>query len=120
MRSRYSAYACANYDYILQTYGPEQRAKLSIKDLQQDPVIWCKLEVLHSQQNQTSATVEFQAYYQEKRQFYVLHELSNFCLEHGAWRYTEGTIFKDSGQFIPQRNDPCLCGSGTKYKKCCG
>jgi SWIM/SEC-C metal-binding protein len=21
---------------------------------------------------------------------------------------------------IPGRNEPCLCGSGTKYKKCCG
>ena len=20
----------------------------------------------------------------------------------------------------PNRNDPCLCGSGKKYKKCCG
>jgi hypothetical protein len=20
---------------------------------------------------------------------------------------------------IPERNDPCLCGSGRKYKKCC-
>ena len=21
---------------------------------------------------------------------------------------------------LPQRNEPCPCGSGTKYKKCCG
>ncbi len=21
---------------------------------------------------------------------------------------------------VPGRNDPCLCGSGKKYKKCCG
>jgi len=21
---------------------------------------------------------------------------------------------------IPGRNDPCMCGSGKKYKKCCG
>jgi len=21
---------------------------------------------------------------------------------------------------VPQRNSPCLCGSGKKYKKCCG
>ncbi|MEP2602558.1 MAG: SEC-C metal-binding domain-containing protein, partial [Paraglaciecola sp.] len=20
----------------------------------------------------------------------------------------------------PARNDPCICGSGKKYKKCCG
>lgn len=28
-----------------------------------------------------------------------------------------GTIIK---QKEPGRNDPCLCGSGKKYKKCCG
>ena len=27
----------------------------------------------------------------------------------------DGTIFKKVG-----RNDPCPCGSGKKYKKCCG
>ena len=21
---------------------------------------------------------------------------------------------------VPGRNDPCICGSGKKYKKCCG
>ncbi len=24
------------------------------------------------------------------------------------------------GQAKPNRNDPCPCGSGKKYKKCCG
>jgi uncharacterized protein len=24
-----------------------------------------------------------------------------------------------SGQKLPNRNDPCLCGSGKKFKKCC-
>jgi len=28
----------------------------------------------------------------------------------------ETTRFKK----VPKRNDPCLCGSGNKYKKCCG
>ena len=23
-------------------------------------------------------------------------------------------------QKLPGRNDPCLCGSGKKYKNCCG
>jgi hypothetical protein len=28
-----------------------------------------------------------------------------------------GTVIKDK---MPGRNDPCPCGSGKKYKKCCG
>jgi len=27
------------------------------------------------------------------------------------------TVIKDK---LPGRNDPCICGSGKKYKKCCG
>ncbi|MGB7606190.1 MAG: SEC-C metal-binding domain-containing protein [Lutisporaceae bacterium] len=28
-----------------------------------------------------------------------------------------GTVIKEK---VPGRNDPCTCGSGKKYKKCCG
>jgi len=41
--------------------------------------------------------------------------------------YEEGTIAEDSEKLTPQRaakkpkrNDPCPCGSGKKYKNCCG
>ena len=41
--------------------------------------------------------------------------------------YEEGTITEDSEKLTPQRtakkpkrNDPCPCGSGLKYKNCCG
>jgi len=27
------------------------------------------------------------------------------------------TVYREA---IPGRNDPCFCGSGRKYKKCCG
>jgi preprotein translocase subunit SecA len=29
-------------------------------------------------------------------------------------------VEKLSAKEEPQRNDPCPCGSGKKYKKCCG
>ncbi|MBN1076390.1 zinc chelation protein SecC [Clostridium botulinum] len=49
--------------------------------------------------------------------------LSNIRL----WKYRGATINEISGnitEFKPKitigRNDPCVCGSGKKYKKCCG
>ena len=27
---------------------------------------------------------------------------------------------REQGKSRPGRNDPCICGSGRKYKKCCG
>jgi SEC-C motif-containing protein len=49
-----------------------------------------------------------------------MHELSDFVFEAGKWLYTNGTILKGSGEFTPERNSHCLCGSGKKFKKCCG
>ena len=54
----------------------------------------------------------------------VNHPIAEFRREKGEW------VFYD-GQLVPQapyvrkeakvgRNDPCPCGSGKKYKKCCG
>lgn len=37
-------------------------------------------------------------------------------------RMTGRKVFYDAGgaPFVPGRNDPCPCGSGRKFKKCCG
>ena len=121
MRSRFTAYAIEDYQYILQTYASSQRSKLTIKgiaDSAQDTQ-WLSLQVLahHSQEN--TAQVEFKAFYQVVNSYYVMHELSDFIFEAGKWLYTNGAIQKGSGEFTPQRNSQCLCGSGKKYKKCC-
>jgi len=34
--------------------------------------------------------------------------------------WTRHRDLKKSGKRRPGRNDPCICGSGKKYKKCCG
>jgi SEC-C motif-containing protein len=126
MRSRFSAYSIQAYDYILDTYAQTQRSKLSLNGLRLDAAntSWLKLEVLKAIQQQDKAQVEFCAYYQltdqKDKQFYSLHELSDFHLENDKWRYSSGVIFEDSGLYIPHRNERCLCFSGKKYKKCCG
>lgn len=125
MRSRYSAYVTQAFDYVLATYAQAQRNKLDLHQLRQDAANtrWLKLEVLKAEPQGQNARVEFYAYYQlseqDKKLFYRLHELSDFCLEDNKWRYTSGKIFDDSGQYKPQRNEACPCASGKKYKKCC-
>ena len=126
MRSRYSAYATRQYSYILKTYGKTQRRDLKLHELKQADKNskWLKLEVLGFTEQNSTAQVEFRAYYridgQPELTFYTLHELSDFCLEDGQWHYTTGKIFDDSGVYKPERNESCLCASGKKYKKCCG
>jgi SEC-C motif-containing protein len=64
--------------------------------------------------------VELKAYYQIDNQYYVMHELSDFELVDNQWFYTSGTMLDGTGEVKPQRNTPCPCGSGKKFKKCCG
>lgn len=122
MRSRFSAYVTANYAYILATYATEQRANLSIEELKTsaENTQWLRLVVHSSEHKGLHGIVEFSAFYQANQQCYVMHETSSFILEQGQWRYTTGIMHKDSGPYIQQRNDLCLCNSGKKYKKCCG
>ena len=131
MRSRFSAYATAQYAYILDTYTQEKQQGLSVDDLAQSAqgAKWFALQV-HDAQSEESAepntsatlhsdTVEFTAFYFEDKKMYQLHETSNFRVENGAWRYHDGTLHDDCGKVKYGRNLPCVCGSSNKFKQCC-
>ncbi|AFV85853.1 YchJ family protein [Alteromonas mediterranea] len=131
MRSRFSAYATAQYAYILDTYTQEKQQGLSVDDLAQSAqgAKWFALQV-HDAQSEESAepntsatlhsdTVEFTAFYFEDKKMYQLHETSNFRVENGAWRYHDGTLHDDCGKVKYGRNLPCVCGSSKKFKQCC-
>ncbi len=126
MRSRYSAYATVEPKYLMQT------THLSLLKNQNEADIrawaeenkWQKLEVISSQKGQAADTrgeVEFKAYfidYEGKSQ--VHHEKSTFLKEAGKWFYSSGIIDPKNTLQVQNRNDFCACGSGKKYKKCCG
>ena len=85
---------------------------------------WLKLEVLNSSVKNNKGYVEFIAYFSEHGKNLTLHEASEFHLIDGRWYYIDGK----APQAAPRqpvtslhigRNDPCHCGSGKKYKKCC-
>jgi SEC-C motif-containing protein len=41
----------------------------------------------------------------------------------GDWKYVAGNVIPTTVTRVGDkigRNDPCPCGSGKKYKKCCG
>lgn len=89
MRSRYSAYAMHNADYLWETTAPKMRKYHSKDAILQWATAnhWVKLEILKS----TEATVEFKAYYLDHRlQAQIHHEKSTFINEGGKWYYLEG------------------------------
>ena len=120
MRSRYSAFAKHLADYLITTSHSnlnKVQTKSGILQWAQENN-WQKLEVLFASENQ----VEFKAHYNDTRgKSQVHHELSDFVFENGKWLYESGVIDPPARtQQNISRNAPCPCGSGKKYKKCCG
>jgi len=129
MRSRYCAYVKTEVDYILRTTMPKTRETLDANATRSwsTRAEWQKLEILSTTgggPDDTEGTVEFIAHYNEKEQRRHHHEIGKFKKYRGKWYYDDGELPapKQVVRETPKigRNDPCPCGSGKKYKKCCG
>ncbi|HID46632.1 MAG TPA: YchJ family protein [Chromatiaceae bacterium] len=88
---------------------------------------WLGLEVRSTNrggEDDEEGSVEFIATYKEDGLLKQHHEHSLFRKEGGRWYYVDGklptpeTVKREAPKV--GRNDPCPCGSGKKYKKCCG
>lgn len=128
MRSRYTAHVKGNFDHVAATHAPEAAADYN-KDAaaaQFAGIEWQGLEITETTAggaNDDIGTVTFTARFNENGELHAHREKSNFRKVDGEWLYVDGQI---NPQIEPRRvekvgrNDPCLCGSGKKYKKCCG
>lgn len=124
MRSRYTAYTRGEMDYIVSTMQPPASDHFDVEDSKSwsERVKWLGLEVISAETQGSRGMVEFRAHFSEKEndQPQFLHERSEFkCLD-GRWFYTNAQ-FPQTPVRVTRvgRNDPCLCGSGKKSKKCC-
>lgn len=124
MRSRFTAYAMDNTDYILATWdaaAPPEKIAFS-----EENIVWQRLEIIDTKKggiNGNKGIVEFKAFYLNNGEAYMLHEISRFAKTNGRWFYVDGVV-KKVGKIIQQdnqgKNAPCPCGSGKKFKRCCG
>lgn len=122
MRSRYTAYVLRDAAYLLRSWHPSSRpGHLS---LEADGTAWDGLEILRCSQGgvtDTSGEVEFIACFRQDGRAQRMREVSRFEKEQGRWYYRDGKVDASAlRQSKPGRNEPCLCGSGRKFKKCCG
>ena len=129
MRSRYTAYVKNELDHLYNTLHPSER-----KDYKKEEGAdwaknfnWQSLEILKTEDGgpeDETGTVEFVARYRKKEAPFKHHEIAEFTRKDGQWYFKDGHAPKPV-QSIRQgpkigRNNPCPCGSGKKYKKCCG
>jgi SEC-C motif-containing protein len=87
MRSRFSAFALGEVDYLLRTWHSRTRPE----SLDLDPAQrWIRLEVLDTAKGgpaDPTGIVEFRAVFRQAGHTDELHERSRFVREDGAWVY---------------------------------
>lgn len=129
MRSRYTAYTLANVDHLRRTLRESDRGSFD-PDAALDwarRADWKSLEIVSCEaggESDAHGIVEFVAHYEVDGHEQAHHERASFAREHGDWVFLDGRVIGVDPYVreVPKvgRNEPCPCGSGKKFKKCCG
>lgn len=126
LRSRYTAFVIKDIDYVIDTHHPITRNTLSravLKDWIENSV-WQELKIIsvtNGGSGDDEGMIEFRAKYTEHGKALTHYETSVFKKYQGEWYFYD--TYKPETVRIEHkigRNDPCSCGSGKKFKKCCG
>lgn len=133
MRTRYSAFVLVKPDYIVKTTVPAQQGLLDVQAIKSwaKETDWAGLEIVEHKPKlgKRHAQVEFKAYFKSsekttsglEEKIQAHHELSTFVkAKHKAnvdtrWYFLDPTVAMTVSQ-----KQPCICGSGEKFKRCCG
>lgn len=129
LRSRYAAYVKGDVDYLERTSSPTALKEFDRADIEQfiEKAQWKGLDIKSVSGGgvkDTTGTIDcfFYCTY-DKQQELVQHEIAHFVRgPAGQWLFDQSEINPKGEPVKVQqigRNDPCPCGSGKKYKKCC-
>ncbi|MEW8625655.1 MAG: YchJ family protein [Candidatus Thiodiazotropha sp.] len=129
MRARYCAFVVNKPEFLHQSLHPDHRHDHDVNATRRwaENSEWLRLEVVDSSAggvDDEEGSVEFIATYKEQGMVRPHHEISRFSKQDGSWYFVDGKLVAPQTEVRKQpkvgRNDPCPCGSGKKYKKCCG
>jgi SEC-C motif-containing protein len=126
MRSRYVAFTLGDLDYIQRTCAGEALLKFDRTALARalPATQWLGLAIRATDgggADDLTGTVTFDVRFREDGRMHMQTERSEFRRIDQAWRYIRGEVsVTTDANPRAGRNDPCPCGSGRKYKKCCG
>ncbi|HEB92016.1 MAG TPA: hypothetical protein ENI94_00780 [Gammaproteobacteria bacterium] len=124
MRSRYTAYVEHDDAYLIASWD-QQTCPDDLHPSASDGSTWTGLKILRTEaggENDNEGVVEFVASCDVRGTPAQLHEISQFRRSDGRWLYVDGDTQQPVRRSQPKvgRNEPCFCGSGKKYKRCCG
>tara|TARA_R110002111_G_scaffold65765_2_gene107575 strand:+ start:677 stop:1171 length:495 start_codon:yes stop_codon:yes gene_type:complete len=117
MRARYTAFCYGEIGYLVDTLHPRKRRLGDAFSLSKriKKTRWIGLKIINHQAGEEISYVDFVAFRLEKGQIAQQHERSKFVFVEGKWFYFDGEELPD---IKLERNEPCFCGSGKKFKKC--
>ena len=120
MRSRYTAFSRANVEYLRATQLAPTRA-LTWEETERwaKSVCWLSLQIVSKEAGSEAdqqGVVEFIASYLDGDGVHALRERSTFTRPGGQWRYDSGK--PEHTTLKVERNAPCPCSSGKKFKAC--
>lgn len=128
MKARYVAYTTGDVNFIISSHDPETRENVSKEATEEwsRSARWLGIEILSTiggSPDDDDGVVEFVASFELEGKKINHHEKSYFKKINGNWFFVDGQIVPETYvRSAPKvgRNDPCPCGSGKKYKFCCG
>ncbi len=129
MRARYCAFVLKKIAFLSNSLHPDHRVDHDVDATRRwaENSEWLGLQIVRSEQGgerDAQGVVEFIATFKEKGVTRHHRERSNFSKLDGEWYFVDGELVIPETKInqAPKigRNDPCPCGSGKKFKKCCG
>ncbi len=129
MRARYSSYVTGDIGFLKTSAVKEIQEQFDEEDSRawSRAAQWHGLEIVKTEgggENDDRGVVEFRALYSANGEFCNHHEVSTFVKESDGWKFEDGELVGETPIVREEpkigRNDPCPCGSGKKFKKCCG
>lgn len=127
LEARYRAYETGDVDFIVESVHPSVRAKHDRASIESwsRKAEWLGLTVEEEEPaSEDKAFIRFGVRYREEGQDIDHRERAEFRRHDGRWFYYDSTFPKREpvrrAADKVGRNDPCSCGSGKKFKKCCG
>jgi SEC-C motif-containing protein len=116
-------------EYLLSSLHPDHRSGFNAETTRTwaERSAWQKLEIVETVGgglDDREGTVDFIATFTDNGTKHEHHELASFRKESATWYLVDGKVLppRQVVRTEPKtgRNDLCPCGSGRKFKKCCG
>jgi len=125
LEARYKAFTKADVDFIVESCHPDVRDKQDREEIEAwaRNSKWLGLDIEEATEEGDTGFVTFTCRYEDRGREVVHKEIAEFRKHEDKWYYynsrtPSSTVRREEPKV--GRNDPCPCGSGKKYKKCCG